>query len=188
MASKRAVSVPTPTVITINASGRRAKSESTTERVRDAPSEEEALALLMDASRAEKKKLIAAIVNNQTGLALEAAARMAQGTKKRILDAPTEEAALEILLTASTAEAKRQKQVREVNAGKSDDCMAGAVPVEVCPADGRGALDTQMGSRGESDSEQNSQHAATFELVAPNSPVHVSAKGGDAASASPRPQ
>ena len=81
VASKRAVSVPTPTVITINASGRRAKSESTTERVRDAPSEEEALALLMDASRAEKKKRIAAKVKNQTGLDLEAAARMVQGTK-----------------------------------------------------------------------------------------------------------
>ena len=68
MALKRAVSVPTPTVNSVNASDRRAKSESTTERVRDAPSEEEALALLMDASRAEKKKRIAAKGKNQTGL------------------------------------------------------------------------------------------------------------------------
>jgi hypothetical protein len=29
--------------------------------------------------------------------------------------------------------------VREVSASKSDDCMAGSVPVEVCPADGQGA-------------------------------------------------
>ena len=36
--------------------------------MRDAPSEEEALALLMDASRAEKKKRIAAKAKNQTGL------------------------------------------------------------------------------------------------------------------------
>ena len=188
MALKRAVSVPTPTANLTNGSGRRAKSESTTERVRDAPSEEEALSLLMDASRAEKKKRCAAKTKNQTGVKLDSAASSGQGAKRRIRDALTEEAALEILLTASIAEAKRRKQAREVNAGKSDDCMAGAVPVKVCPADGQGALDIQMGSRGESDSEQNSQHAATFELVAPNSPVHVSAKRGDAASASPRPQ
>ena len=136
MALKRAVSVPTPIANLANGSGRRAKSESTTERVRDAPSEEEALALLMDAIRAEKKTRTAAKVKNQTGLDFEAAARIVQGTKKRILDAPTEEAALEILLTASAAEAKKRKQLRNDRASKSDGCMSGSVPVEVCPAHG----------------------------------------------------
>jgi hypothetical protein len=70
----------------------------------------------------------------------------------------------------------------------NDECMAGSVPVQVCPAYGQGALDAQMGSRGESDSEHNSQHAATVELVTPNSPVHTPASGGDAASADPHPQ
>ena len=113
---------------------------------------------------------------------------MVQGTKRRIRDAPTEEAALEILLTASTAEAKKRKQVREDRASKREGCMSGSVPVEVCPAYGQGALDIQMGSRGESDSEHNSQRAAPVELFAQNSPMHISAEGGDTASANPRPQ
>ena len=129
--------MPAPIVNLASSSRRRAKSESTTERVRGALSEEEALSLLMDASRAEKKKRIAAKAKNQTGLKLDSAASIIQGTKRRIRGAPTEEAALEILLTASTAEAKKRKQVREDRASKRDDCMSGSVPVEVCPAYGQ---------------------------------------------------
>ena len=83
----------------------------------------------MDASRAEKKKRIAAKVKNQTGLKLDSAASSVQGTKRRIRDTPTEEAALEILLTASTAEAKKaQAGERRSSAGKSDELHGGLCP------------------------------------------------------------
>ena len=187
MASKRAVSVPAPNIIAANATNRRAKSESTTDRVRNATSEGEALALLMDASRAEKKKRIAAKVKNQTILDLQAAARNKQGTKRRILDAPTEEAALEILLTASAAEAKRRKQCNSDRASRNVEYIAGAVPVEVCPAHGQGAVDTQTGSRGGSESLNENQSAAPLGLLDTNSPLHTPFDGGDASCANSCP-
>ena len=67
---------------------------------------------------------------------MQAAARAEHSTKKRMLDAPTEEAALEILLIASSAETRKRKQSKSEHATRADGSMSGSVPVKVCPAHG----------------------------------------------------
>ena len=69
-------------------------------------------------------------------------------TKKRVLEAPTEEAALEILMVASRSEARRRRVMNSERAKKVDGAMSDYAPDEVSPDYGQSAPDMPMGARG----------------------------------------
>ena len=146
--TKRAGSVPAPSSGRSDAPRRRASSAHTADCVSQAfdRSIEEALALLLEASSAEKKKRAAAKPQADTAPKVQVAA--CGSTKKRVREAPTEEAALGILMVASKLEARRRRLMSGERAKQVDGTMSGAVPDEVCPAYGQSAPDIQKGSRG----------------------------------------
>ena len=106
---------------------------------------------------------------------------------KRVRDAPTEEAALEILMVSSSSEARRRKLSNNERARIGAQAMSGAVPDEVHPAYGQGALDLRTGSRGGSEIFNTKQPAAAFELSATNSTMHTPFEDGDASRANSCP-
>ena len=69
-------------------------------------------------------------------------------TKESVLEAPTEEAALELLMVASSSEARRRRLMNRERAKQVDGTLSDAVPDEVCPAYVQSAPDIHKGSRG----------------------------------------
>ena len=142
VSSERASSVPVPSRTVHVIPVRRANSAHTADRVSQAfdRSIEEALGLLMEASSAEKKRRAAARargeVTPKTHIATSGSA------KKRVLEAPTEENALAILMGASRDESRRRRSLCRESAKRNEDSGSSqALLLTVCPAYGQSARD-----------------------------------------------